>query len=249
MTRAVVLAAGMGRRLADHSDLPKWLTPVAHTCPADQQLEALAGAGLTSVTTVVSPAASSLDAKAAAWGERLEVQLLVNEQADTLNNWYSLLTALEVPDGVEEDLVVLNSDLFAPATWFATAIADLSAASAEAALAIDPTRGRTDEAMKVRVEDGHVREIGKHPMPSTAGEYVGAAWWSAAAAEELREILRSFLSDPGRVDNWYEHAIQVHLEMGSRYEAVAVPNDGWVEIDDGEDLKAAIELTRDGAFR
>lgn len=239
MTVAVVLAAGVGRRL--NHPVPKWLAPVANLCPAAVQLPAIVSSGITEVLVVVGPQIDAVRRYLEPWQEDLNLRLIVNEQHATLNNWYSLLHALwVVPPG---DVLVLNSDLFAAPAWLAQTVSQITASTTEAALAIDQIRPLTDEAMKVEVNDSQqVRRIGKLGLDSATGEYVGMSWWTESAALALRGHLEQYIERPGAENNWYEHAIDDHLQAGGRYAVVPVPSTAWVEIDEPADLEVATAL-------
>lgn len=249
MTDVVVLAAGLGRRLAGVTALPKWLTPVNETCPADAHLEAFADAGIDRVHVVIHPDASAIAAHVDPWRDRLAIDLVPNEHSADRNNWYSLLLGIEAWGASgSRDVAVVNSDLFADAGWFSALLGAIGSTGRSAALAIDPARGRTDEAMKVALTPSgdEVTAIGKVGIPEPGGEYVGLSWWDRSTAGELADILASFTPDPDRADHWYEHGIQCHLEAGAHYAAVPVPTTHWVEIDDERDLAAARTLAMPG---
>lgn len=243
MTRVVVLAAGVGRRLGLPDLTPKWLAPVGDRTPASEQLAAIERAGITDVTVLSPPRADAGATIAAMLAERgaHDVELLENPHYADRNNWFSLLLALRAHEG--EDLVVLNSDLFAAATWLGQVIGDLIASDAPAALAIDVERPLTEEAMKVTVRDGRIGGIGKVGIDDPGGEYVGASFWTASAAASLAQHLEGYLDDPAAVDNWYEHGIDADVRAGAHYRVVPVPSVDWVEIDDPDDLAAARRLS------
>lgn len=244
MSTLVVLAAGLGRRLAAQTTRPKWLVPINHLTPAAVHLEAAAAAEIERMLVVVSGDDHTIAPAVAPWSEALAIELVPNDRAHDRNNWYSLLLGLERwGAGGGDDVMILNSDLVARPGWFTDLVAALRASDAPASLAVDHQRGRTDEAMKVGIgAGGRVDSIGKVGVSVPAGEYVGMAHWTRPAAEELSEHLRSFASEPGRADCWYEHAIDEHLRAGGEYAAVPVPSSEWVEIDDGQDLAVARAL-------
>lgn len=242
MTAAVILAAGLGKRLATATILPKWLAPVGATTPCEQQLDSLVLCPPREVVAVVGPKADAVDSYVGPWRDRLALRLLENPLHDVRNNWYSLLLALrDLP--ADDDVLVFNSDLFASAEWLAEAAARLVACGQPAALGLDVERPLTDEAMKASATDGLVRRIGKVGVDGPVGEYVGISWWSAAAAAELAAHLAAYVDRPDAVNNWYEHGIDDHLQGGAPYAAVAVPSMAWVEIDDPADLALAVTLT------
>ena len=248
MTAAVVLAAGRGSRLAGVTEVPKWLLPVRDrrpTCPAEVQLDALITAGVDTVRVVVGDDPEPIRAALDRWAGRLAVDVVANDQSHARNNWYSLLLGLDrCLDRGDDVVVVVNSDLYAGTAWIREAVRRAMAHEALAALVIDPTRGRTDEAMKVSIgRDGtRVERIGKVGVDRPGGEYVGIARWRGAAIAGVLTHLRSFEPAPERADHWYEHAIDEHLLAGADYAVVTTPDPSWVEIDDAEDLAAARRL-------
>ncbi len=242
MTTAIVLAAGLGRRLQLPDDVPKWLAPVGDGCPADVQLSALAElAGVEEVLVVVGPGADLVEAHVAPWRARLSIRLLPNPCHDSLNNWYSLLLPLR--EHLTGDVLVLNSDLYAAPAWLADTARHLVSCGAPAALAIDRERPIVDEAMKVAIDArDEVQRIGKRGVDDPRGEYVGMSWWTEDAAAVLRDHLEAYVGVDAARDNWYEHGIDDDLRSGGRYLAVRVPSVDWVEIDDPGDLAIALRL-------
>lgn len=246
MTAAVVLAAGVGRRLAGVADVPKWLLPVRDgtpSCPAESQLQALSSSEtIESVYVVVGTQVAPIQRAVDRWAADVSVELVENPHATTRNNWYSLLLGLDrVLAQGHGEVAVLNSDVYAGAAWIADSLTRCRR-SEGAALVIDPAKGKTDEAMKVSVHGDRIERIGKVGVDVPAGEYVGLSWWSAASATEYVGHLRRYLDDPACSDNWYEHAIDDHLRAGGDYRLVAPPDSTWVEIDDAADLEVARRL-------
>lgn len=242
MNDVIVLAAGLGRRLAGATTLPKWLAPVGDTSPSAVQLAGLVDAGASRVLVVTSDPATEIERAVEPWRERLQVALVPNPHAATRNNWYSLAVGLEawLHTGQAEDVTIVNSDLYARPAWFVALLREMWADPEGAALAIDGVRPLTDEAMKVSLAGpGTIGSIGKVGINDPRGEYVGVSRWRRPAAEELLAILWGFEGQPERVDNWYEHGIQEHLLAGARYSMVPVPDSEWVEIDDERDLELA----------
>jgi choline kinase len=242
VTTAIVLAAGLGRRLATETTLPKWLTPVNSTCPALEQLRSFGAAGIDDALVVVGDAEPEISEALSRWDAHVPVRLVPNPHSASLNNWFSLLLGLEAWLATDrDDVVVVNSDLFASSEWFEALLHEVLVSAGDAVLAVDATRGRTDEAMKVSLDRINMRVtgIGKRGIEEIGGEYVGLAWWNRQAAKGIVEHLAAFVGVPERADCWYEHAIQEHLADGAHYTAVSVPSTGWVEIDDQHDLAAA----------
>lgn len=250
----VMLAAGRGTRLAVHNGgRPKWLTEVGGAPIAAHQLRAVErhlGAD-TPVVVVGGHGAGAVAAWLESFATTCRIELVVNDRYDELNNWFSLLLALD--HAGDDDVILFNSDLMALPDWYgaflaaATDTGALDGPGAGGLLAIDDRRPLSDEAMKVAVEtapDGSRRctAIGKVGVDAPAGEYVGMAAIGAAHVGAVAETLRSFQGLPERANDWYEAGFRVHMERDRLFTAWSVPSSMWVEIDDGVDLATARRL-------
>jgi choline kinase len=242
----VVLAAGRGSRLAAGGwEGPKWLLDVNGRTIASLQLSAIRehapGHRLVVVTGFRAEAVES-------WltMDGTTPCTLHNERWDDRNNWWSLLLALRHLDtiGSTAPMLLLNSDLFAPAAWFGPFIAAaIGIADDRAAIGVDVVRRLTDEAMKVsvRTDDAGplLRSIGKVGVEEPVAEYVGIAALGVGARGRLRCALEAFDLDDRHADEWYEAGIRQAVADGLPVELVPMPDAGWVEIDDAGDLQAA----------
>src|SRR4051794_3204204 len=120
----VILAAGRGSRLGSlTADTPKWLLPVGGRTLADVQLDGVElaretlGTDLASVSVVSGHAAATLRAfLPSRSGSAVEV--VHNPDFESINNWLSVLLALQaIPEG--QRVVVMNGDLLARPSWLA----------------------------------------------------------------------------------------------------------------------------------
>ena len=248
----VVLAAGVGRRLGEGDGLgPKWLTDVGGRPIAEHQLSGLERA-LDERCRAVVVAGHGMDRLERWLGGRptaFPLDVCVNDEHVRRNNWYSLLVGLQWLADRRWDgaVVVLNSDLCAPAGWFGRFLEDVRAVPGDGGvLAVDLERPLTDEAMKVDVRptpDGAHRcvRIGKAGVEHPSGEYVGMAAFGPGGWMRLLEVLRSFCDRPELADAWYEAAIQVLMDR-EPVAPWAVPDGCWTEIDDQVDLAEARRL-------
>ena len=235
----VVLAAGVGSRLSGTQSRPKWLTPVGATTIADEQLAGVdALAHEVQLDVVTGHLAPQVEARVQGRAGSATVH---NERHIELNNWWSVLVALQhrARTGRRGGMVVLNSDLWAPASWFTQAIQAL-VEQPRAALVVDTQRPLTDEAMKVSAHQGLATAIGKVGVDDPVGEYTGALWVPEADLPVFEKALSSFVDDPDRNNAWYEHAVDVTFGLGLPWALVEAPSTSWVEIDDDRDLKAAV---------
>lgn len=240
----VVLAAGVGSRLSGSAARPKWLTPVGSHRIADLQLEGLRDTDHDVQIDVVT-GHESAQVSAYLRGTTGTSEIF-NPRYAELNNWYSVLVALEHrrAQGRSGKLVVLNSDLCAPAGWFTRAV-DAAVAEDEPALVVDTGRALTDEAMKVSAVQGIATGIGKVGVDAPVGEYTGLLAVPAAAVDDFAGALAAFVDEPARVNAWYEHAVAATIDLGLRWRVVPAPGEHWVEVDDDRDLRAAEHLPLD----
>lgn len=252
----IVLAAGHGRRLGPAGGPgPKWLIDVAGRPIAERQLQAVEQAlgPDAEVLVVVGHAAHRVEAfcRLRAARSALTPTLVHNPHHASRNNWYSLLAGLEALGEGQGDrvVVVLNSDLYASAEWIA---AFLSAAAhledVPGSLAVDIDRTLTDEAMKVSLgpADDTGRRwctgIGKVAIPEPEGEYVGMTALAPVGRTRVHEALRGFVGDPAKADAWYEGAFHELSAIQPFLALWPTPSSSWVEIDDPDDLEAALRL-------
>jgi choline kinase len=110
-------------------------------------------------------------------------------------------------------------------------------------LAVDETKKRADEEMKVRIgPDGDLVRITKLMDPETAfGEYIGASLIEGSAVPRLADALRAtFERDP---DLYYEDGYQEMVDRGEQIRTASIPSGTpWVEVDNQADLTIAREI-------
>jgi choline kinase len=246
----VVLAAGRGRRLHPLGvEAPKWLLPVAGRPIGDYQLDGVGAAALPDdrLLVVTGYQAERVGSWLARRGAPVPADTVHNPRWHDLNNWHSLLVAVErlLEIDWQGGVILLNSDLCAPPAWYAaflTAARDRPAG--EAVLAIDFERPLTDEAMKVSgVGAGngqtYCTRIGKLDIVDSIGEYVGMAAFAPGDWRLLDPVLRAFLDAPEHADEWYEAAFQRLIDSHRLFWAWPTPTSHWVEVDDLTDWQHA----------
>jgi choline kinase len=248
----VILAAGVGRRLAPFNDgLPKWLTPIAGRPIADRQLEALEAVLDTGDCVVVVGGHRIDDVRR--WlrtrGSPLTLHVIDNDDYEASDNWYSLLVGLRFLRGQRWSgpVVVLNGDLCAAPSWYEQLVRRTGPGpDGYGWVAVDCERDLTEEAMKVSTRrDRHGRlvceRIGKVGVEDATAEYVGMVSLAPPSWERLRSTLETYIDQPSMSDAWYEAGLQVLMDDGLLF-PWSVPSPRWVEIDDGADLARAQHL-------
>lgn len=240
--KAVILAAGMGSRLAPLThDRPKVLVEVLGSSFLFRQLELLAHAGIASrdVVVVGGYKIEMLHKELARGG--FDCTVVMNEQFEPWNNFYSLAVAAPALRG--HDFLQLDGDTILDDQLLPRIIA----APGAALLAVDCRPDLDDEMMKVQLAAGSRRvvAVSKRLDPATcAGEYIGVTKLTAAAAELVFAELALF-PDEKLTHEYYEYAF--HRLTGSGrlpFEIVDVHDCKVIEIDNLADLARAEELLR-----
>ncbi|ADJ15861.1 glucose-1-phosphate cytidylyltransferase (rfbF) [Halalkalicoccus jeotgali B3] len=225
-----MLAAGLGSRLQPLTDgTPKTLLAVNGHPILGHILDSLADAGYERVTVVTGYEAEQVRSFCQR-DDRLDFEFVHNETFQQTNNSYSLWLARE---RLREGFVLVNSD-----TLFPTACLDRLREREGSALVVDRVTDLTDESMKVAVEDGRVRAIGKG-IDRADGEFIGLCKFEPDEASALIRCLDN-LVERGLTNEWYETAFD-RLATDRSIGVVEV-HEEWIEIDDREDLRTGQQL-------
>jgi choline kinase len=252
--RAVIVAAGMGRRLNPYTDhMPKCLVPVRGRPMMARQLEAFREHGVEDVVVVRGYKAEVLERRKDELGPG--VRFVENTDYERNNILQSLFRAEHELDG---PFVFTYADI----VFARDVVADLMAARGDVCLVIDRRfrdvyEGRTDHPLSEGEvsslkPDGTVALVGKRALhPDEAyGEFIGLAKFSAEGARLMREAWRRLCAEyEGRADAPFVRAprwTQAYLTDLLQYLIDAgvpmhpVPIDGrWREIDTVQDLHRA----------
>jgi choline kinase len=241
--KALILAAGMGSRLAPLTDdRPKALVEVAGRSFLRRQIDHLVAAGIAPADIVIVGGYRIEAIRAALARDGLPCTVVMNDRYEPWNNFYSVAVAereLAGHDYLQLDGDVLLDDRLLPR---------VIAAPGEAVLAVDRNAVLDDETMKVQLRlDGHgrVAAVGKRLDPTTcAGEYIGITKLSAAAATAVFGELATF-PDEGLTHEYYEGAFD-RLIRSDRvpFGIVDVGDCLVIEVDNATDLARAEDLLR-----
>lgn len=232
---AVILAAGIGSRLAPLTDeLPKCLVEVAGITILQRQVAAFAAAGITRVVLAAGYRASQVISSAPE-----NCIVIENSEYRETNNMYSLFLA---KPHIRGELILLNGDVvFAPEI-----LMELLAGDNKNCIATD-VGNYIEESMKVSIRpDGSINKISKSISPEDAfGTSIDLYRFSESAAEELFRCISRYL---GRGDRkqWSEVAINDLVKETAVY-PVDICGRDWVEIDNMTDLKEAETRWRQAA--
>lgn len=224
--RAIILAAGRGRRLeAVIGNRPKCLAPMGAGTLLDRQVRALNACGVDRITVVAGYLGEQIEALS-----RRRFDVIYNRIYASTNSLYSLWLARHA---LSDGAVVMNGDvLFHPQL-----LVDLIGARYEdAALIAAKGDGAnySDEEMKVRVRGGLIVDMSKTlSAEESDGENIGILKFGAAGAKQLVQHLDRFV----QADQLMEWAPRAFAEFSRQRPLHAVDHRGypWTEIDFPED--------------
>jgi choline kinase len=236
--RAVILAAGVGRRLGDSvTEHPKCLLPVAGRTLLDRMLDALTAVGAAEAVVVVGHL-----------GEQIERAVAGRPGVRTVRNPHyrkgAILSLWAARDALDGDVLVMDADVLFPTAL----LRRLVQSPHPNCFLMDPRAGSDGEAQMLMARDGRVQDIarGLRGDWDACGESVGFLKLDRDGAGRLRALLGRALE--GGQDG-IEHeevypALMRECEIG--YETAAPFH--WVEIDFPEDVEAARRLVESGAL-
>ena len=227
----VLLAAGLGRRLGGRAKALYVLDglPLMHRTALG-----LAAAGFERMLVVTG---HDSEAVRRYWRDHdapLEVEWLHNERYADLNNFYTVAAACEL--STDEPLLIVNSDIVVVPDTFTR----VRERPEEVVVVIDDSTN-DDEAMGVRVVDGHVVELSKQVPPSqSAGEFIGV---SVIAGDARRRYLEHSAEAvrAGEAQLYYED-VYTRLARAEPLGVTVVEAASWAEIDAPEDVPRALEV-------
>jgi choline kinase len=252
--RAVIVAAGMGRRLAPYTDaMPKCLVPVRGAPMLRRALDAFRGEGVADFVVVRGYRADVLEARRAELGAG--VRFVDNPDYERNNILQSLFHA-------EAELAEPFLFTYADIVFSRDVVGRLMAAPGDVCLVVDRRfrdvyDGRTEhplsEAEVCSVSaDGFVDRVGKRALPAAeaVGEFIGLAKLSAAGAGAFvaayRELAGAYA---GREEMPFQRAptwrtayltdlLQHLIDGGLKMTPVYIDGE-WREIDTVQDLERA----------
>jgi choline kinase len=243
--RAVLLAAGRGRRLG--SAEPKCLISIDGRTLLDRHLANMSEAGVTALTIVVGFEKERILAMLAELRPALPVEIVENPRF-VHGSIVSLQVAAErLLDGA----VWMDADVLYPAAL----LGRLLASPHESCMLLDGRSEESGEEMMVAIRGGRAvkiaRRVGAGPEGSGpqaprwdfAGESVGFAKVGPAGGRVMKRILDEEVA-AGRLDQEYEAAMErAFAEVPFGHERV--DDFAWTEIDFEEDVVKARKLARE----
>ncbi len=232
--KAIILAAGVARRLAPLTDhTHKCLMRVGGRSLLDRMLEALATNGVDEAVLVVGHCQDQVRRAAGRSRGRMRISYVENpeyQKGSILSLWRARDTLLR------DNTLVMDADVLFPTTF----LTRLIAAPAPSALLLDRGFQDTGEEVKLYAVGERVIALGKKFVPEAwdvIGEGVGFFRCSAGHAQDYIDLLEASIQETGG-SNEYEdalHRLLARVPVGW----VDVTGLPWTEVDFAEDLQRA----------
>jgi len=262
--RAILIAAGRGKRLGEHTaEIPKCMVQVGERPILGWVWAALSAAGVDELVVIRGYKGEVLETFVR--GLVPKVTFVDNPEWQTNNVLLSMACARRFLD--QPTYLTYSDIIFTPAVAAACA-----ASTAEIGLVIDREfkaiyEGRTEHPLEEGevsdlMPDGSVARVGKRALPAdeAVGEYIGlcrlGARGVATVANTLDQLQRQFAGrehDPFMRAASFRNAYQTDLwqtliDSGLRIDPVFIDGQ-WREIDTGQDLERARELVKSTTWR
>jgi len=231
--KAIILAAGEGKRIRSITDRPKCLLPIGDTSFLERSVGQLRYAGVSEIWIITGY--QHLDIY-----EALDSRVChcLNHQFATTNSIYSLTMGLSVLDTLSqaEDTIIMNGDIY----FHVGDLISLVENDGEFVLLIGPQE-MDQESTKIKLRGEAVVDIGQDiPLNEAAAEFTGICKVSDLLLYQFGLCVRErAIADPNA--KWIE-AIRDIIQSGHHveYELAIEP---WIEVDTPEDYERAKELS------
>ena len=232
--KAIILAAGVARRLAPLTDrTQKCLLPIGGRALLDRMLTALAAHGVGEAVIVVGHCQDQVRAEAGERRGNMRIRFVENpeyQKGSILSLWEARATL------TEDTTLVMDADVLFPDVF----LARLTASPAASALLLDRSFVDTGEEVKLYGLGDRVIALGKKFVPEkwdVIGEGVGFFKCSPAHAPEYIRLLAESIGETGGVNEYEDalHRLLARVPVGW----VDVTGLPWTEVDFVEDVRRA----------
>ena len=241
MTKAIILAAGMGTRLRPlTNDRPKCLVELAGQPILDHQTDVLRSLGISDIHVVGGYLAHKI--------QREGITLHLNQQYESTNMVYTLFTVAHELQGTEDVVVSYGDIVYEPSV-----LQKLLACEAEMCVVSDAdwlpywsaqfSNPLEDAETFMTDSKGMIRGLGKNPkgIEEVEGQFIGLLKFQHGSLPRLKQAWSSLKEklSPREIETMYTTDFIQHLiEKGWKVKSVQI-NNGWAEIDSASDLEVA----------
>lgn len=237
--RAVILAAGLGKRLTPTGQTPppKCLLRFGGASLLERHLRLLRHVGVDRVTLVTGYAQEQITAELDALGWSPRPQLLHNPRYD-LGSVLSVHVAREAMTA-GDDVILMDADVL----YDERILGALAAGEHVDRIPFDTGFEPGDEPVKLCLHQRRIVELRKRVADGlrydTVGETVGFFRFTAATALRFADIVAGYVTQ-NRADQPHEEALRdLFLEQPQAFDLVDIAGAPWLEIDFPADLDRA----------
>lgn len=238
--QAIILAAGVGKRLGPLHRGPKCLLEFAGRSLLERHLDALAELGVDTVTMCLGYASEAIERSIP---QRHAARVIVHynplyELGSVISLWcvrHALLRG--------DDVLLMDADVL----YDQRILARLVGSPASNCFLLDRDFLPGDEPVKICLQDDRIVEFRKQIAPglryTALGESVGFFKFDAATATRLAALVGAYVAD-GRREQPHEEALrELALAPDCAIGVEDVTGLAWIEIDFPEDVnRAALDI-------
>jgi len=232
--KAIILAAGVGKRLKGTTEEPKCLLKINGLTLMERYLGALEKAGILDVVIVVGYGKEKIIEHVQNLNFPCGIKFIENPDFHK----GSILSLYRAIGELSGDVLLMDGDVY-----FEPEILNRLVNGEQGnLLAVDTTSNSTGEEMMVGIKGGQILDIKRKLLGDfdVTGEAVGFYRFDARASTELREILEEHV-EAGEHNLGYEDILPF-LFQKLNFSPVVIDSLRWVEIDFKEDISRAESL-------
>ncbi len=233
--KAIILAAGLGKRLQDASNgLPKTMIRIGESSIIHRQIDSCLEIGIRDFVFVLGFKKEIVKEHILNKIGDLNPKFIINPIFDKTNTLYSLwLTKKEMND----DFIYFNADV----VYDKKLLIKLTDDSQYSQLLVETKKCSEEEVKVIINDDMHILEIGKKlDVNRCAGEFIGIARFKKKVIIYVIKSLQTGV-DQGYSNSFFEYAVN---KLTDKHILLAVPTAGFncLEIDFPEDLEKARKI-------
>ncbi|MFO7895781.1 MAG: phosphocholine cytidylyltransferase family protein [Candidatus Cloacimonadales bacterium] len=233
--KAIILAAGMGSRLATVSEgIPKSMIRICEKSIIHHQIESCQQVGIENFVIVLGYKYDLMRQHILEVLSEQQVTFVENPIFASTNTLYSLWLAREYFD---DDFIYFNADVL-----FKSHLLEKIAAPSQYSQLLLETKSCQEEEVKMVIdEQNRILEISKQlEIERCAGEFIGIGKFNHDILPQFAKYLQ-YGVDNGQSNNYFEYAVGL-LAQDVFLQAVPTDDIKCIEIDFPEDLQRAIEM-------
>lgn len=242
MKNAIILAAGVSRRLYPHTwKSPKCLLKIGNKSIIDFQLGALEKNGVSDITVIVGYYREMIREYLESSYPELNFNFITNHHYFETNTAFSLSMARDVMQS--NPSLLMNADVLYPESLLEKVLKHPEGN----VLAVDIKKCGREEVKVIEGGEGTIIAIGKELIEEQClGEFIGVAKFSNGFNRDFSKKLENLVKSGGKTD-YFEAAIHPLLSK-HRVVYADVSDQSCTEIDFLEDLEKARRLAHDPVY-